>query len=181
VLTCESFSYQLKVSYLEIYKEELKDLLATGGRGGLREPLAIREGKHGIFVANLQWEEVTCLADMKRCLTSGARQRSVGHTQMNAVSSRSHAIFTIRIEATPKIATNADGTENHFTAAVLRLVDLAGSERAKRTGAIGNRLAEGRSQCFVLPSNSSQLGHLCGQVHLELKLSVTPGLDAKEW
>ncbi len=68
----------------------------------------------------------------------GKKNRSVGATQMNQDSSRSHSIFTITIEMTEKYdAKGAKGGDSHIRVGKLNLVDLAGSERQSKTGATG--------------------------------------------
>ena len=64
IKAASDFAFKLQVSYLEIYKEEIKDLL---GPKNSKTTLAIREGKQGIFVANLQWEEVMTKTHMPTC------------------------------------------------------------------------------------------------------------------
>ena len=76
---------------------------------------------------------------MDSLMTIGTNNRSVGATQMNATSSRSHCIFTVYIEVSEKIEGN---DEPRITAGKLNLVDLAGSERQSKTGATGDRLKE---------------------------------------
>ncbi|XP_071502973.1 chromosome-associated kinesin KIF4A-like [Diadema antillarum] len=124
----------LKVSYLEIYKEDINDLLMPQKK----ESLAIREDiAGGIRVAGLSEVVVESAADMFRCLEKGSVGRTTGSTAMNLQSSRSHAIFTIYVDLQQK-----DSSES-CCHAKFHLVDLAGSERAKRTQAQGERLKEG--------------------------------------
>ncbi|XP_030836466.1 chromosome-associated kinesin KIF4 [Strongylocentrotus purpuratus] len=124
----------LKVSYLEIYNEDIHDLLSKDKK----ETLAIREDiDGGIRVAGLSEVTVTSAGDMFRCLENGSVGRTTGSTAMNLQSSRSHAIFTIYVQLKKK-----DSSES-FCHAKFHLVDLAGSERAKRTQAQGDRFREG--------------------------------------
>ena len=76
--------------------------------------------------------------DMDKIMTLGNKNRSVGATNMNAHSSRSHAIFTTTIECAEKGADK----QTMFRVGKLHLVDLAGSERQSKTGASGQRLKE---------------------------------------
>merc|ERR1739838_201786 len=92
----------------------------------------------GVFVKDLSAFVVNNADDMDRIMTMGNKNRSVGATNMNAHSSRSHAIFTITIECSEK---GPDG-QQHFRVGKLHLVDLAGSERQSKTGASGQRLKE---------------------------------------
>ncbi|XP_013384617.1 kinesin-like protein KIF3A isoform X4 [Lingula anatina] len=123
------------VSYLEIYNEEVRDLL--GKDQSVR--LEVKERPDiGVYVKDLLRVPVHNADEMDRVMTLGNNHRSVGATQMNAHSSRSHAIFSITIECSEK---GLDG-EQHVRVGKLHLVDLAGSERQTKTGASGQRLKE---------------------------------------
>ncbi|EFJ12705.1 hypothetical protein SELMODRAFT_40499, partial [Selaginella moellendorffii] len=159
--------FQVRVSFIEILKEEVHDLLDPNppstmktdtANGGLlrvvpgKPPIQIREtGSGGIMLAGVTETEVRTLPEMAACLEQGSLCRATGSTNMNAQSSRSHAIFTINVEQRRKWDSflNADtsslpeDTGEDFLCAKLHLVDLAGSERAKRTKADGNRFKEG--------------------------------------
>mmetsp|Transcript_29901 Transcript_29901/g.5399 ORF Transcript_29901/g.5399 Transcript_29901/m.5399 type:complete len:121 (-) Transcript_29901:411-773(-) len=80
---------------------------------------------------------VKSIQDIERTMEYGTRHRMTKGTDMNATSSRSHAIFTIYIESSK----DYDGA-THFRLGKLNLVDLAGSERQKKTNAAGDRLRE---------------------------------------
>eukprot|EP00501_MAST-03F_sp_TOSAG23-6_P000427 GSMAST32.ASY1.ANO1.439.1 assembled CDS len=83
-------------SYLELYRDEVRDLLKSTG-----DSLALREDATGtVFVAGLHEEKVATLQDMAACLRQGATARATGGTKMNAQSSRSHSVFNITIEYT---------------------------------------------------------------------------------
>ncbi|EJK76654.1 hypothetical protein THAOC_01574 [Thalassiosira oceanica] len=125
--------FLIRASYIEIYNEEVMDLLS-----GKRQGLDLKESTEGVYVKGLTEVEVKSVEDMNAVLHKGAKNRSVGATAMNAGSSRSHSIFTIVVECCP---TNSDGSE-HIRVGKLRLVDLAGSERQAKTGATGQRLKE---------------------------------------
>uniref|UniRef100_A0A8B9L8I6 Kinesin-like protein n=1 Tax=Astyanax mexicanus TaxID=7994 RepID=A0A8B9L8I6_ASTMX len=129
--------FLLNVSYLEIYNEEILDLLCTSKD---KPVLSIREDpKEGIKIVGLTEKAVLTAQEMVGCLEVGNSARTVGSTAMNAASSRSHAIFTISLE-------QRRGSENSvFRISKLHLVDLAGSERQKKTKAEGDRLKEGIS------------------------------------
>ena len=83
--------------------------------------------------------EVKDESEMAELLSSGAKTRATGSTNMNKTSSRSHAIFTIYLER----RSTSPESSSEVTLAKLHLVDLAGSERQKRTKAEGKRLQEG--------------------------------------
>ncbi|XP_050904863.1 kinesin-like protein KIN-4C isoform X1 [Lathyrus oleraceus] len=142
----ESSEFLIRVSFIEIFKEEVYDLLdpnASKGElagnakfaGPARVPIQIRETySGGITLAGVTEPEVKTKEEMSSYLSRGSMSRATGSTNMNSQSSRSHAIFTITMEQK-----NGDDV----LCAKLHLVDLAGSERAKRTGADGMRLKEG--------------------------------------
>ena len=107
----------------------------TGPAG--EDPTAPEKGGKGVYLENVAMEEVATCVDVLRLLKIGTKARVVAKTDMNAVSSRSHAVLTLRVAQKDK-----DDDEG-FT--ILRskvhLVDLAGSERQKATGATGARRA----------------------------------------
>uniref|UniRef100_A0A668AWW4 Kinesin family member 4 n=1 Tax=Myripristis murdjan TaxID=586833 RepID=A0A668AWW4_9TELE len=129
--------FSLAVSYLEIYNEDILDLLCTSKD---KPAISIREDpKDGIKIVGLTEREVFSAHEMVGCLELGNSARTVGSTAMNAASSRSHAIFTITLEQ----RRGTDKTDS--VVSKLHLVDLAGSERQKKTKAEGDRLKEGIS------------------------------------
>ncbi|KAL4695428.1 hypothetical protein H8959_000523 [Pygathrix nigripes] len=129
------FEFTLKVSYLEIYNEEILDLLCPSRE---KAQINIREDpKEGIKIVGLTEKTVLVALDTVSCLEQGNNSRTVASTAMNSQSSRSHAIFTISIEQRKK------NDKNSSFRSKLHLVDLAGSERQKKTKAEGDRLKEG--------------------------------------
>lgn len=127
--------FLVRVSYLEIYNEEVVDLLGKNHE----KHLEVKERPDiGVYVKDLS--SVLChnADDMERIMNLGNRNRSVGATQMNERSSRSHAIFSVTIECSDR---GPDGAQR-LRAGKLHLVDLAGSERQSKTGATGIRLKE---------------------------------------
>lgn len=147
----EQISITVKASFLEIYNEEIKDLLAPGGRAAEgRQSIMIRESPDGsINVNGLTEVVVSSCDDTLALLQSGATSRTTGSTLMNSVSSRSHGIFTLSLE---QRFPPADGsTHEEVRLSKFHFVDLAGSERQKRTKATGDRLKEGISiNCGLL-------------------------------
>jgi kinesin family protein 4/21/27 len=121
------------VSFVEIYNEEIKDLLNLKANA---EPLNVREENNTIRVVNLLEIDVNDAMETIRWLQKGSSQRVVGGTAMNDSSSRSHAIFTITLEQRADV-------EAAMTRSKFHLVDLAGSERQSKTKAEGLRLKEG--------------------------------------
>jgi hypothetical protein len=133
--------FQVKVSFLEIYGEDVYDLLGDT-RAIDRLSLPVRESDNGsVFVQNLQELIVTSSGEALNALSSGSKNRITAATNMNAGSSRSHAVFTITLNQKMK-STNGEDMPTNITSK-LTFVDLAGSERIKRTGAEGQRMKEG--------------------------------------
>ncbi|KAI0232495.1 Kinesin-like protein KIF3A [Lamellibrachia satsuma] len=127
--------FLVRVSYLEIYNEEVRDLLGKDQNSRLE----VKERPDvGVYVKDLSAYVVNNADDMDRIMTLGNKNRVVGATNMNAHSSRSHAIFTVTVECSEK---GPDG-KHHVRVGKLHLVDLAGSERQTKTGATGQRLKE---------------------------------------
>ncbi|XP_059144638.1 kinesin-like protein KIF28P isoform X3 [Physella acuta] len=131
--------YEVTYSMLEIYNEQVRDLLDPNGgnkRGGLR----IRQHpKTGFYVEGLIIVPVQSYKDIETKMDEGTRNRTVAATNMNATSSRAHTIVGINFIQKFRNAAGEDTTKS----AVINLVDLAGSERAESTGATGDRLKEG--------------------------------------
>ena len=122
-------------SFLEIYNEEVHDLLSKNSKN----KLDIKENSDGVFyVKDLTSIVVKSINEMKEVMEAGRKNRHVGETLMNRDSSRSHCIFSIKVETSEVDKTGM----NHYKAAKLNLVDLAGSERQTKTGATGDRLKE---------------------------------------
>ncbi|KAK0281551.1 hypothetical protein LTR35_000734 [Friedmanniomyces endolithicus] len=134
-----SITYNVHVSYFEIYNEHVKDLLTKGTNPPTY--LKIRESpSDGVYVQTLTDESVKYYEDIERLMKTGDMNRTTASTKMNDTSSRSHAVFTLTLKQIQHdIAT--DSTIERL--ARMRLVDLAGSERANRTEATGQRLREG--------------------------------------
>jgi kinesin family protein 3/17 len=131
----DSHQFLITVTYVEIYNDELRDLLAA--QPG--ESLKIREDPaHGVQIKGVATHKVQKLEDLTVLLNFGKRNRVVRKTNMNAESSRSHSIMSINIETLTQI----EGGE-HVRSARLNLVDLAGSERVAKTGAEGMGFKEG--------------------------------------
>ncbi|XP_071951879.1 kinesin-II 85 kDa subunit-like [Antedon mediterranea] len=131
----EKTRFLVRVSYLEIYNEEIRDLLSKNQSSRLE----VKERPDvGVYVKDLSAFVVNNADDMDRINTIGNKNRSVGSTNMNEQSSRSHAIFTITVERSDE----GLDKEQHVRVGKLNLVDLAGSERQSKTGASGQRLVE---------------------------------------
>ncbi|XP_065855642.1 LOW QUALITY PROTEIN: kinesin-like protein KIN-12D [Euphorbia lathyris] len=143
----ERLKYNCKCSFLEIYNEQITDLLDPSSTN-----LLLREdAKQGVYVENLSEFEVHTVSDIVKLLTQGSLNRKVAATNMNRESSRSHSVFTCVIES----RWEKDSTTN-LRFARLNLVDLAGSERQKSSGAEGDRLKEAAN----INKSLSTLGHV---------------------
>ncbi|RWR91208.1 kinesin-like protein KIN-7O isoform X1 [Cinnamomum micranthum f. kanehirae] len=132
--------FLLRMSYMEIYNEEINDLLAPEHR-----KLQVHESlERGIFVAGLREEIVASPEQVLDFMEFGESHRHIGETNMNVYSSRSHTIFRMIIESRDRTEDeDVGGSCDAVRVSVLNLVDLAGSERAAKTGAEGVRLKEG--------------------------------------
>ncbi|XP_071654575.1 kinesin-like protein KIF17 isoform X2 [Patagioenas fasciata] len=135
VQCAENAKFLLRASYLEIYNEDIRDLLGAD----TKQKLELKEHpEKGAYVKGLSLHTVHSVGQCERLMETGWRNRAVGSTLMNKDSSRSHSIFTVNVE----ICTVDECGQDHLKAAKLNLVDLAGSERQSKTGATGERLRE---------------------------------------
>lgn len=133
----------MRVGYVEIYQEEVFDLLAKRKKCDLRE-----DKDSGVYVkvcltawynlirAHRTSQGLTLIGiknekEIEKVMEVGKKNRKVGATAMNANSSRSHSVFSITVESSEMLP---DGS-NHITVGKLNLVDLAGSERQAKTHA----------------------------------------------
>lgn len=126
-------TFVVTVTYVEIYNEEIRDLLSKNNKLEIREIPSL-----GVYIKDLVGCPVSSVESMVDLMNRGNTNRITRSTMMNDVSSRSHAIFSIRIEMKDKIT-------NKSTTGKLNLVDLAGSERLVKTHATGERLREASS------------------------------------
>ncbi|GBF98003.1 hypothetical protein Rsub_11114 [Raphidocelis subcapitata] len=128
----------VKVSFLELYNEELTDLLTQSSedRGGAK--LRLLEDRGSVVVQGLEEMVVRNAPEIYTVLDRGSSKRRTAETLLNKTSSRSHSVFTITIhmkETTP-------GGEDVIKVGKLNLVDLAGSENISRSGAKDGRARE---------------------------------------
>ncbi|KAG8013184.1 Kinesin-like protein KIF3C, partial [Nibea albiflora] len=127
--------YLVRSSYLEIYQEEIRDLLCKDNN----KKLELKENPDfGVYVKDLSSVVTKNATEIEHVMNIGNQSRSVGFTNMNERSSRSHAIFVVTVECSE---VGPDG-EDHIRVGKLNMVDLAGSERQSKTGAKGKRLKE---------------------------------------
>jgi len=130
--------FSVEVSYMEIYCEQVKDLLNPSKNG---KSLRVREHPiMGPYVEDLSKLAVQSFTDIYDLMDEGNKARTVAATNMNATSSRSHGVFNIVF--TQKRTDSLSSLETEKVSKI-SLVDLAGSERAESTGAKGKRLKEG--------------------------------------
>ncbi|CAI9088287.1 OLC1v1022581C1 [Oldenlandia corymbosa var. corymbosa] len=144
------FNYQCRCSFLEIYNEQIGDLLDPTKRN-----LEIREEpKNGFYVDNLSEEYVTNYEDVTQILIKGLSSRKVGATSTNSKSSRSHIVFTCVIESWCKeTSSKCFGSSKSSR---ISLVDLAGFERSILDDAGKQCVKEGK----FIKKSTSQLGYL---------------------
>ena len=130
-----SVEFLVRASYLEIYNEEIRDLLSKNAANKLE----LKESPDtGVYVRDLTSYVVKSTRECDKLRDFGAKNRHVGATAMNQDSSRSHSIYTITVES---CETREDGSPA-IRMGKLNLVDLAGSERQSKTQASGDRLKE---------------------------------------
>lgn len=144
-----STEFTVKVSYMEIYMERLRDLLNPAN-----DNLPVHEDKsRGVYVKGLLEVYVSNVDEVFQIMQRGQENRVVASTQMNAESSRSHSIFVVHIsqKPIPDDSSMAGASEGDGSASVsagrtgkLYLVDLAGSEKVGKTGATGQTLEEAK-------------------------------------
>ncbi|KAF9260345.1 kinesin-domain-containing protein [Marasmius fiardii PR-910] len=126
------FQTSLAVSYMEIYKDEVYDLLVDRDNA---PKLPVRECEGTVFVANLSSIPIATVEEFDSIYAEATKNRSVGATNLNRASSRSHAVLTIEV-------TMLDSFNNRTRTGKLNLVDLAGSENNKMTGNDQTRMQE---------------------------------------
>ncbi|CAB1339708.1 unnamed protein product [Coregonus sp. 'balchen'] len=131
--------YLVRASYLEIYREEIRDLLDPNVHAHPPRTLELRESpESGVYVRDLTACVCKSIKEIEEVMNVGNQARSVGATDMNKHSSRSHTLFLITVECS---LPGPDGRQ-HIRVGRLNLVDLAGSERQAKTGVHGERLKE---------------------------------------
>ena len=138
--------YLIKVTYSELYNEELKDLLSPTAVTGLT---IMDDPMLGPIIKGITEENFTSVAEVRRLLQEGENRRHFGVTNMNAHSSRSHVMVRLGIESRKVVGKPANpfrtswGRDKPSCVSTLNLVDLAGSERAGKSGTSGQSLKEG--------------------------------------
>jgi len=129
--------YNVKVSYVEIYCEQLRDLLSSKAKAG---EIRVRDHpKYGPYIDGANLVICGSLADIKKVIAKGDGNRVTAQTNMNDTSSRSHAVFSVIFEQFKQ-----EGGKARSWLSKINLVDLAGSERVSLTGAEGQTFEEGK-------------------------------------
>lgn len=131
----QGWAFQMKASMLEVYNEEIRDLLGKGPPAGKKHVVSHDDKAGCTTVSHLETVDCRDAASVAALLERAGKQRSVGATAANERSSRSHMVFTLTVRG----ARASDGQQLN---GVLNLIDLAGSERLKSSGASGERLKE---------------------------------------
>jgi len=147
--------FTLRCSFLEVYREQMRDLLSPAN-----QKLQVKElPQRGLWVDGLSREYVTCKAEVLSILRAGSRARSVARTRLNQHSSRSHAIFVLHVE---QRSTGADGATTERLGK-LTLVDLAGSEKVSKSECVGETLEEAKKINWSLSALGKVIDSLAEQ------------------
>lgn len=155
--------YMVKVSYMEIYMERIRDLLFPQN-----DNLPIHEDKtRGVYVKGLTEKYVSSIQEVFNIMKQGDKIKSIASTNMNLESSRSHSIFMI-VVSQKNVVTGSQKTGQLF------LVDLAGSEKVNKTGASGQTLEEAKK----INKSLSTLGMVINAL-TDGKASHVPYRDSK--
>ncbi|KAH7296834.1 hypothetical protein KP509_26G041000 [Ceratopteris richardii] len=130
----DHMTYGIGVQMIEIYNEQVKDLLSTDGSN---KRLEIRNNsqQNGLNVPDASMMSVNCTQDVLDLMSLGHKNRAVGSTALNERSSRSHSVLTVHVKG-------IDQVSGAILRGCLHLVDLAGSERVDKSEATGDRLKE---------------------------------------
>ncbi|TNJ27324.1 Kinesin-14 [Giardia muris] len=147
----DMWNYTLLASFYEIYNDSVRDLLAKGGPQEKHQ--VIRDATGGTRVDGLVKHPVKSADELNWLLCQAFNNRAVGSTEMNARSSRSHAILQVDIAGENRLS-------GEKISSTLNLIDLAGSENVERSGATGERLQEAISINKSLTALSSVIGSL---------------------
>ncbi|KAK8077336.1 chromosome-associated kinesin KIF4B [Apiospora saccharicola] len=175
-------TWQLKATYVEIYNEQLRDLLVPETTPHHeRGQVTIREDTKGnIILTGLRQMDIHSIEDLMNALNFGSTIRQTDATAINAKSSRSHAVFSLNLVQKKAKTQGTEGVNKRFsvpleavtgaetwvtTDSKLHFVDLAGSERLKNTGAQGDRAKEGISINAGLAALGKVISQLSSRSH----------------
>ncbi|XP_059297995.1 kinesin-like protein KIN-14I isoform X1 [Lycium ferocissimum] len=128
----DTFLYDVSVQMIEIYNEQVRDLLVSDG---VHKRLEIRSASQGLSVPDASLVRVTSTSDVIDLMNLGQKNRAVSATALNDRSSRSHSCLTVHVQG-------RDLTSGAILRGCMHLVDLAGSERVDKSEVTGDRLKE---------------------------------------
>ncbi|KAJ7638560.1 kinesin-like protein [Roridomyces roridus] len=152
----DEWNVEVMVTFLEIYNEEIRDLLADSSSSAPRGGLSIREDKT-VKVAGLAELRPNSAEEVKEIVLQGNLRRTQSPTLANATSSRSHAVLQVHVTQSPRTASLSE----QRTMATLSIIDLAGSERAAATTNMGQRMVEGANINKSLLALGNCINALC--------------------
>lgn len=152
----EEWNVEVMVTFLEIYNEEIRDLLAEPGSHTARGGLSIREDKTVKVVGLVELKPRTA-EEVKEIVLQGNLRRTQSPTHANETSSRSHAVLQVHVTQSPRTASLTE----QKTMATLSIIDLAGSERAAATSNMGQRMVEGANINKSLLALGNCINALC--------------------
>ncbi|KAJ7937322.1 kinesin-like protein [Mycena leptocephala] len=152
----DEWNVEVMVTFLEIYNEEIRDLLADPNTPAPRGGLSIREDKT-VKVAGLAELRPNSAEEVKEIVLQGNLRRTQSPTLANATSSRSHAVLQVHVTQSPRTASLSE----QRTMATLSIIDLAGSERAAATTNMGQRMVEGANINKSLLALGNCINALC--------------------
>lgn len=143
----EDNQYAVFVTYVEIYNNSVFDLLEEGSSKSLSTKMIREDASHKMYVHNVTEVEIKSAEEAFEAFYLGLKRKRMAHTNLNAESSRSHSVFTIRLVQAPidEMGEAVIQKKEFITISQLSLVDLAGSERTNRTQNTGDRLREASS------------------------------------
>ncbi|CAF1184045.1 unnamed protein product [Rotaria sordida] len=130
----QDFSYSIRIAYLEIYNDQMCDLLRTLNSPSdyQQQQLSIGEDSGFVYVKGLSYRIANSEEEALNLLFEGETNRTIGQHILNKQSSRSHCIFTILVECRSILS-----SDDKYTVSKINLVDLAGSERLAKTNSEG--------------------------------------------
>ncbi|KAH9848509.1 kinesin-domain-containing protein [Lenzites betulinus] len=152
----DDYSIDVAVTFLEIYNEEIRDLLSEPGTPTPRGGLQIREDKN-VKVVGLTELRPRTADEVKEIVLLGNSRRTQSPTHANETSSRSHAVLQVHVSQAPRTAALTESR----TMATLSIIDLAGSERAAATTNMGQRMVEGANINKSLLALGNCINALC--------------------
>lgn len=152
----DEWKIEVVATFLEIYNEEIRDLLTEPGIPTPRGGLQIREDK-SVKVVGLVELHPTSAEEVKQIVLQGNSRRTQSSTHANATSSRSHAVLQVHVTQSPRTASLTE----QRTMATLSIIDLAGSERAAATSNMGARMVEGANINKSLLALGNCINALC--------------------